>query len=97
MKRLLTIILLTNLFTTTAYATCTAEICIDVVADPTSNQIVITASKKGERWWKFRRNERFSSTKTYYRKESLDSVVTKTDSREEKPSTQAHLCEKAKN
>lgn len=47
MKRLLAIILITNLFATTAYATCTAEICIDVVADPTSNQIVITASKKG--------------------------------------------------
>ena len=39
MKRLLTLILLFNLFTASASATCTGEICIDVVADPSTHQI----------------------------------------------------------
>lgn len=47
MKRLFTLILLFNLFTASASATCTGEICIDIVADPSTHQIVITASKKG--------------------------------------------------
>lgn len=47
MKKFLLILIISNLFIVSASATCAGEICIDVVADPTSHQIVITASKKG--------------------------------------------------
>lgn len=47
MKRLLILWLALSLITTSANATCAKDICIDVIADPTSNQIVITATKKG--------------------------------------------------